>query len=738
LPISSRARDRTFTVDGTRVTFDPANARVALLSLPSAFSERRLDASTDDAARISIIHHSLTSGPRMFERLIAVATAALLTGAVGAQTLDERFAALVDAQGVSSQEGDVRESIRAQLPSWAKTEVDNVGNLRLTIGTGAPQTVLVAALDEYGYVVSRVTDDGYLRLHRHVPATTDALRDQFMVGQPVVIRTSTGTLVPGVTSTPSVHLRRLSNQADVTRIKEVDDLWIDVGASNPAGVERLGIRILDGVNLRERVQPLANGRVAGINTQLRGGAQALVELVRGIKDPSNVTGSMMIVWTAQSMFNERGLARLAASLRPQQIHLVGALPNGPATLPMPWSGVPVTRWSVPVLYADTPVEVVETKAIRALAHDLATRIGIAFNDDPTVATTASSTARTKASPASRNPQMALLKSLIESYGVSGHEGPVRDVVAANLPAWAKAVTDDKGNLTVSFGHGEPELLFVAHLDEIGFEIGAVRPDGTAGLRERGGMYLSLYEAHPVWVHVGARKVPAIIAPRARYASAATSQPEAGSLTLYFGTESAAETTALGVAAGQSVTVRKQFVELAAPRATGRAVDDRAGIAALLLALKRINPDRVERRVTIAFSVEEETGLAGARALAARFHPQYAIAIDTFVSTDTPADPTTLAHTPLGQGAVVRGMDNSMATPAETIDRIAKIARDERIPLQIGVTQGGIDSSTFSAAGAIDVGLSWPGRYSHSPVEVIDQRDLDALTNLVVALIQRLQ
>ena len=71
-----------------------------------------------------------------------------------------------------------------------------------------------------------------------------------------------------------------------------------------------------------------------------------------------------------------------------------------------------------------------------------------------------------------------------------------------------------------------------------------------------------------------------------------------------------------------------------------------------------------------------------------------------------------------------------------IDRITTLAKENNIPLQIGVTGGGTDASPFSARGAIDVGLSWPGRYSHSPVEVMDRRDLESLTRLVVLLAQR--
>jgi putative aminopeptidase len=63
-----------------------------------------------------------------------------------------------------------------------------------------------------------------------------------------------------------------------------------------------------------------------------------------------------------------------------------------------------------------------------------------------------------------------------------------------------------------------------------------------------------------------------------------------------------------------------------------------------------------------------------------------------------------------------------------------LAAGAGVSLQLGVTRGGTDASAFSAGGAIDVGLSWPGRYSHSPVEVMDLRDLDALTALIVALV----
>ena len=83
--------------------------------------------------------------------------------------------------------------------------------------------------------------------------------------------------------------------------------------------------------------------------------------------------------------------------------------------------------------------------------------------------------------------------------------------------------------------------------------------------------------------------------------------------------------------------------------------------------------------------------------------------------------------------MILGLDNSSIAPPAEIDRILNIARSQNIPLQVGATNGGTDGSDFIRYGVLHVGLSWPGRYSHSPVEVLDLRDLQALERLIYAL-----
>src|SRR2546423_15201786 len=69
---------------------------------------------------------------------------------------------------------------------------------------------------------------------------------------------------------------------------------------------------------------------------------------------------------------------------------------------------------------------------------------------------------------------SVLSPLIESYGVSGAEGPVRETVKRFLPAWAKSETDTAGHLWVRLGPGNPLVGFVGHTDEIGFRVTALR------------------------------------------------------------------------------------------------------------------------------------------------------------------------------------------------------------------------------------------------------------------------
>src|SRR3989441_9693012 len=298
---------------------------------------------------------------------------------------------------------------------------------------------------------------------------------------------------------------------------------------------------------------------------------------------------------------------------------------------------------------------------------------------------------------------SVLAQLVESYGVSGMEAPVRATVQRLLPSGVSAETDTAGNLWVRTGQGAGPVVIVAHLDEIGFRVDTVNADGTLGLRNRGGFILSLFEGKPALIHTDRADIPGIFLPRDTGLTRRTPPP----LRVSVGATSRAGAESLGVKVGQTITMPKQYVRFAGggTRATGRSFDDRMGCAALILALRRLDRTKLKHPVIFLFSTREEIGLEGAEAAARQLRTttRRVHAIDTFVSADSPLELPNFAVARVGAGAVARALDNSSITPPAYVDSLAELARARGVALQIGTTNGGNDGSTFTQFGVVEIG-----------------------------------
>ena len=338
--------------------------------------------------------------------------------------------------------------------------------------------------------------------------------------------------------------------------------------------------------------------------------------------------------------------------------------------------------------------------------------------------------------------------MVRAYGASGHEGAVRDQVKKLLPEWAqKRITEDAaGNLVLHLGDGKrdvkaPSIAFVAHMDELGFEVSKIEEDGRLLGESLGGGYPQYFLGHVALVHKkdgtrvgGVMELPdGWDKPGFEFALSNRSIDEPAHV--YVGTQSREETEKLGIAPGDYVTIPKEYRPLLGTRANARSFDDRVGCAALIAAVRALGPELPGRDVTFVWSTEEEVGLKGAAAFAEQAAnenhvPDFVFAIDTFVSSDSPLESKRFADAELGKGFVIRAVDNSNIAPLQCVERVVALAHKNRIPVQYGVTGGGNDGSVFTRYGSVDIPLGWPLRYSHSPAEVIDTEDLEALAKIV--------
>ncbi|HKP86884.1 MAG TPA: M20/M25/M40 family metallo-hydrolase [Blastocatellia bacterium] len=628
------------------------------------------------------------------------------------------------------------------MPGWHR---DPVGNLILRKGSGHPKRVVACSLDRPGYIVTEITTKGWLRLRESGAVRRHPLWDQFHEGQKIKVLTRGGA-VPGVVTVGNVHMRRSGAEYPITTI---NDLWVDVGAGSDADVKRMGVEMLDPV-VRDLPQWTYGNYVAGPDAGRRVGCAAVAAAARGeVKK-----GETIFLLAALGSYNQSGMRAALRSLGPvDELNLVDDIKASnnsaegvvtqrtdlPPGFPKSLGVNSVSLIAPAARYKGTLVESVSLSDAERLLETICKVAGVPSPPDRAMPWIALPAPRTRQAPNDSLAEAAkLLASFADLPAVSGHEETVRQAVRAAVPAWARAqvMTDSEGNLLLSMGPDRDPVMFIAHMDEVGFEIAKISGDGVVELKSRGGLFPSSWEGQPALLHFDQRKtgstpsaVKGIFIPRE---TATKKQPE--TLTAWFGADGKT-LEGLGAQVGQSVTGYKRASRLGGARFTARSLDDRAGTTALILALSRIDHRRLSRRVIFAWSVKEETGLEGAQALANQYgnSVRRVYSVDTFVSSDTPLESSRFAYAPLGEGAVLRALDNSSVTSPTEIDRIKRIAQLNKIALQVGATNGGADGSVFVSYGVLHAGLSWPGRYSHSPVEVLDLRDLQMLAQLIYAL-----
>jgi putative aminopeptidase FrvX len=661
------------------------------------------------------------------------------------------LSALAVLDGASSHEDAVIHYLGQRV--GGRQEVDNTGSLTATFGAGRPHTLLLAGIDEPGYVVSGITEEGYLRVQRLSASPPHPRFDDFFRAQPVRVTTASGRVVNGVLAAHSVHLQW--DRSVQPRNDHPELFHIDVGARSRREAREAGLDLLDAVTLEKAFVRLgAAGQVSAPWISGRAGAAVLLSLAKRLA-AGPARGTVTLAFVTQHYSGHRGLARVAQRVDADRVVWLrpggnGAPAAAPVSNPDPAMvtellslarkrGFELARgaaerlqvpafakeeiWKHPervaalglgVKNAGTPVEVVTIPVLEQIEALLAEFAGIAAGaPDLRIGT------------APEIPEgTSTLEKLLGVYGVSGREAPVRQAVEALLPPWARqrAQTDEHGNLVVAVGE-KPERLFVAHLDELGHRVTGFDPDGSLRTETRGGSITDHSEWHDGFVMTGSRRLPAIF----------TAGEYGGSARLDIGAGSPQQAAEMGVRIGDTFALRKSYRRLLGGRVNARSLDDRIGCAVLVDVLRALRPEQIRPGAWFAFVVEEEVGLRGSARLAEKVRPQEVYPIDTFVTSDSPLENPRMALARLGEGFVIRAMDSSGITPREAVLRVVELARKHGIPVQYGVTAGANDGSQFVEGGAVNIPLGWPLRYSHSPAEVADLADVEALRKIIHVL-----
>src|SRR5437764_2724694 len=189
---------------------------------------------------------------------------------------------------VSGHEERLAAAIRARLKAFSPKS-DNLGNVYVTIGTGAPHKLIAVAMDEPGYVVSGITPDGYLRVQRLPQAAVTPVFDVLNFAQPVWVFTRNGKQINGVFAGLSVHLQ--PGRVGGPKMNHPDELFVDVGASSAAQIRAAGVEVLDVVVLQRNLLPVGTSEICGQSSGDRMALLALLGLVEKVR-PEEIKGTL--------------------------------------------------------------------------------------------------------------------------------------------------------------------------------------------------------------------------------------------------------------------------------------------------------------------------------------------------------------------------------------------------------------------------------------------------------------
>ena len=346
--------------------------------------------------------------------------------------------------------------------------------------------------------------------------------------------------------------------------------------------------------------------------------------------------------------------------------------------------------------------------------------------------------------------LTLLRRLCPLFGPTGCEGEVRRAIRDELaPYLTSPMQEDAlGNIWCTYGEpadGDDRILLLsAHMDEVGMMVRRIDADGMIRFGNVGGIDPRVLAGRAVTVLGHDKdKIPGVIGVTPIHLLSHDERentPKISSLYIDIGARSREEAEQ-SVEVGDFVTFDSDFVLFGENDSflRAKAIDDRLGCALMISLYRRLYEEKVKLpyRTVFSFTTREEIGLSGVVPATCFHAPTHAIILESTASGDIPTSPDRAKVAPLGHGGAISLMDNGTIYDREMVDFALSTAEKCGIPAQVKqYISGGNDSSHIqrSGDGVRCLALSAPSRYIHSAGCVAHTGDMDAMDELLYALV----
>ncbi|SET44079.1 Putative aminopeptidase FrvX [Oceanobacillus limi] len=343
--------------------------------------------------------------------------------------------------------------------------------------------------------------------------------------------------------------------------------------------------------------------------------------------------------------------------------------------------------------------------------------------------------------------LTMLKDLTDAKGISGNEKESREVMESYIKPYADEVyTDNLGSLVAKKTGDEngPKIMVAGHLDEIGFMVTRIDDNGFVYFQTIGGWWSQVMLAQRVTITTAKGDVTGVIGskpPHILPAEARKKPVDIKDMFIDIGASSKEEAEEFGVKPGDSVVPYFEFTPLKNEKMLlAKAWDNRIGCAIAIEVLKQLKGEKHPNVVYGVGTVQEETGLRGAKTSANLIQPDIGFGVDVGIAGDTPGIKEHEADSKLGKGPQIIIYDASMISHKGVRDLVVQTADDNDIPYQYAsIAAGGTDSGSIhlTANGVPSLSITVASRYIHTHAAIIHRDDFENAVKLIVETIKKL-
>ncbi len=331
----------------------------------------------------------------------------------------------------------------------------------------------------------------------------------------------------------------------------------------------------------------------------------------------------------------------------------------------------------------------------------------------------------------------ILRKLCEVTGVSGEEKNASLFAKELLESYSETVEiDDFDNVIAKIydaGENATKILIDAHIDEIGFVVTCITDEGFLKVAPCGGVDKRLLLAQEVVIH-GKKDIKGVIGTKPPHLTDEEDRKKVPDIDkIYIDTGYSKEQVSEIVSPGDKVSINSEFTILKNNRVSVKSLDDRACVAAILYALEILKGKKLNVSLSVLLSSQEEAGGTGATVAAYKINPDEALVVDVSFAYTSDAEERKCGK--MGEGPMI-GV--APILNRKMTDKLISISKEKEYPYQLEIMEGktgtNADEITTTRCGVRTAMISLPIKYMHTPIEVAQISDIEAVGRLIAEYI----